>query len=100
MKNELYELRKDVSTPTGYHRAGTQKTFEEWCKVFGNIQSFNVREWFLNMAEVEKHKPIDMIDDEIKRVFDIHKLNSCSYKNVAKEVCMNIIEKLKLKNNE
>ncbi len=95
MKNELYELRKDVSTPTGYHRAGTQKSFEEWCKVFGNIQSFNVREWFLSMSEVENQKPIDMIDDEIERVFNNHKLRSISYKMAAKEVVLNIIDKLK-----
>lgn len=97
MANDLFELRKDVSTPTGSHRAGTQKTFDEWCKVFGNIQPFNIREWFFSLAEVESQKPIDLIDNEIEKVFYNHKLRSISYKMATKEVVLNIIDKLKLK---
>ncbi len=82
----MYELKKDISTPNGYFRAGEQRTQEDWEKEFPNCFAFHSREWFIDL--IEKQEPeseIDELWEIVNTVFDKMELKSISYKNAAKK---------------
>lgn len=88
--DKIFELRKDISTPGGYWRAGTRKTKKEWVELF-NIASYlfdhkNYNEWFIDPLEVIEEFELDDLSKIVNEVFGRKELRSISYKDAAKEV--------------
>lgn len=91
----MYELKKDISTPSAYFRAGEQRTKEEWEKEFPDCFAFHSNEWFIDLTE--KTKPAREVDELwkiVNEVFDKMELRSISYKNAAKK-CIELYIKKK-----
>ena len=49
----IFELKKDISTPDRYMKAGIQKTNAEWEEIFPKAFIFNNSEWFIDMTPIE-----------------------------------------------
>jgi hypothetical protein len=84
--NDILELRKDVTTPIGYTRAGKQRSASEWDAIWPGCIGLSWREWFINLSIVEPEKPYDPLRDLVRQVFKEHGLHSLSYMDAACEV--------------
>jgi hypothetical protein len=83
---KTYELKKDVSMPGEYHRAGRILTGKEWAEIFPRMADMAWNEWFIDTSMVkEKTSSLDMADNIINDVFFRKGLHSISYKEAAKE---------------
>lgn len=85
----LYELKKDVSTPSGYWRAGKRHTLKQWELAFGKISEFSMDEWFIDleirMSPTYQRPDIkEIIEDEFERA----NLHSITYKECAEKVAL------------
>lgn len=101
MSDKLYELKKDVSTPAGYWRAGAKKTEAEWRHEFHIPDStpFDwVREWFIDISP-SKEKKLDEIEEIVKLIFTKHQLHSISYRDAAIEACKECLNRFKMYSN-
>jgi uncharacterized protein YecA (UPF0149 family) len=84
MKNNetIYELRKDISTPEMYIRAGEQKTKSDWKKIFPRAFLVTFDQWFIDISE--KQKPEESSERMVvDAVFAKKKLHSITYKEAA-----------------
>lgn len=88
----IFELKKDISTPQSYMRAGIQKTKAEWEELFPRAFVFNNNEWFIDMTPVEEfdYDEANGISKEkrkimyiVDHVFKEHDLSSMSYREAA-----------------
>ena len=90
----IFELKKDVSTPDRYMKAGIQKTKADWEEIFPKAFIFNNSEWFIDMTPIEpfdydaangispeRRVMMTIVDD----VFAKRELCSMSYKDAAIE---------------
>lgn len=80
----IYELRKDITTPNGYIRAGKRKSKSEWLKDYPNAFDLGSEEWFINVSvpvveETEEDNDWKLIGE----VFERKGLRSISYKQGA-----------------
>jgi hypothetical protein len=83
--DEMYELRKDIFTPSGYIRAGVKKTSREWEAIFPICNCSGNTEWFIDI----QNKPVEFFDAPeaviVNYIFNKHGLASISYKQAALE---------------
>lgn len=84
--NHRFELRKDISTPNGYTRAGKILTGKEWKKLYPGCLEFHWREWFIDLDKVEPEPPKDELRELVREVFKERGLRSLSYMDAAVEV--------------
>ncbi len=83
-KEITYELRKDISTPDSYLRAGLRKTKSEWLLDFPKAFIFHSNEWFIEVTEYSDKPNTNSIESIIvDRVFAEFGLRSMSYKEAA-----------------
>ena len=83
--DKLFELRKDVSMPGQYFRAGLRKPLWEWERAFGALIDPDIREWFFDVEE-EAKKPVPephLKITVVHEVFEAAGLNGIAYKNAA-----------------
>jgi hypothetical protein len=81
----MFELKKDIHTPSDYYRAGTQKTKEEWETIFPGCFDFQQNEWFLDIEAIKEFDkfPIKIMGDIVDSIFRPLQLHSVSYKLAA-----------------
>lgn len=79
----MYELKKDISTPNGYRRAGERNTKEFWEALFPDCFHFSSNEWFINLSEAIEVSPCSAETIFVSKVFDKMELRSMSYKEAA-----------------
>lgn len=98
---DILELKKDVSYPGGYYRAGSTKSAKYWRDEF-NISQYSLEtdlgDWFINHTVILEHEKIkkqepDLIRDEIDFIFKTLSLNSISYKDACRAVIDTLIKK-------
>jgi hypothetical protein len=86
---QLFELKKDVTTPGGYFRAGIQKTRPEWEKFFpGSFDRIILTgdEWFIDLSKpLPVPDPLPLTTQIVDEVFAERGLRSISYKQAAQE---------------
>lgn len=94
--DKIYELRKDISLPGRYFRAGQQRSKSAWKALFPDAFKFDERDWFIDIAAVEEAKKDSRSVKQIivDEVFARHELKSLSYKEAAME-CMTRYAKLR-----
>lgn len=80
------ELRKDISVPNRYFRAGHTATAETWELMFPkSTTELGWRDWFINLDEPLEESPRDPIRELVKEVFAERGLRSQSYIGAAIE---------------
>lgn len=93
MSEPIYELKKDVSMPGRYWRAGAKKTEAEWKKEFGIKPDYPFQwcmDWFIPPPE-EPNYHIDEVKEVVKSVFDRQQLHSITYREAAEECCREVL---------
>ena len=91
--NEIkYELKKDISTPNGYIRAGVVHTESEWQELYPKCSCYGNSEWFISLDKSSIQVDSSIEDTIIKDVFSRLGLRSISYKQAALE-CMMMYKK-------
>lgn len=85
---DILELRKDISMPNKYQRAGHTATASLWEQEFPcSTTGIGWREWFINLSEPPKPEPPkDLLRDLVRKVFAERKLASFSYMDATCEV--------------
>lgn len=83
----VFELKKDINTPSEYIRAGEQKTKAEWEKMFPKSFIFNSNEWFIDMTPPEEFESYRVSPEEaiVNEIFKKKGLHSMSYREAAIE---------------
>ena len=90
----MYELKKDISHPGAYYRAGQQKSKEEWEAIFPNAFLLNSNEWFIDLSKLKtKEGQADLVKTVVNEVFEKHQLHSISYKEAAQEACREYLKR-------
>jgi len=89
---DLLELRKDISSPSMYRRAGFIQTAQLWLIEFPGCLELMWKEWFINLSEVPAPSQSDPIRDTVMRVFEKHGLKSLSYIDAACEAAKEIVK--------
>lgn len=96
-KSKLYELKKDISSPRGYWRAGIRKTLTDWeTDMGGEISDWSANEWFYRVEELEaqeKETGKDIIENLTNEIFSHLGLHSISYKEAANAVTLQALER-------
>lgn len=84
---KIYELKKDISTPSIYMQAGIRKTEEEWEAAFPDSFAFCANsEWFIDVTTpMDEHQQHTMELEIVNSVFTKRGLKSLSYKEAAHE---------------
>lgn len=98
----LYELRKDVSMPGTYWRAGCRKTEKDWKQIFGIPEGHPMhweRDWFIDLRPLEE-QPKDEIQELVKEIFARHNIHSITYKETACECIREALTRFKNKDHE
>lgn len=85
-EQKLYELKRDIWTPSIYIRAGFRKTEAEWKERLGEFDMKLASDWFIDVDKNEAERPIDELKELIDAVFSEKGLNSISYKEAAREI--------------
>ncbi len=81
--SDLLELRKDISMPNKYQRAGFTATAALWEQDFPGCTGLMWREWFINLSEPKSEIQTDPIRDTVREVFTNRGLKSLSYMDAA-----------------
>lgn len=85
--DKIYELKRDIWTPSDFIRAGTRKTETHWKERLGDFEMTFESDWFIDLEEQEKiDRQIDELDILIKTIFSKQGLNSISYKEATREI--------------
>lgn len=99
----IYELRKDITTPNGYIRAGKRKSKAEWLKDYPNAFEWNSKEMymllcqrgtittFLTFINNEPHRAEEWLNYNIKSNKD--SLIGCNYLNTSSNELANLAAK-------
>lgn len=95
MTEKQYELKKDVSTPAGYWRAGSRKTEQEWRKEFNIKPKYPFewcKDWFIPPPEEENYH-IDEVKEVVRSIFENKGLASITYKEAAEDCCREVLRR-------
>lgn len=90
-----YELKKDVTTPGNFWRAGIRKTEKEWREIFDFVNIQWESEWFIDLSVAQEEAPKDELRDIINSVFKDKGLHSITYKEAAREIAEKWVRYLK-----
>lgn len=77
----IFELRKDISTPNRYIRAGERRTQKEWEAEFPGCLSIGNRTWFIDLSDNTRME--DLAANVVDEIFSKNDLHSITYKECA-----------------
>lgn len=83
--DDILELRKDISAPGSYLRAGTRYTRAEWLDAYPTLRSdtYEWEAWFINLSAELPSVVVDLKNTVVNEVFALKGLRSISYKQAA-----------------
>ena len=93
--NVMYELKKDIQTPSRFIPAGEKRSQADWEVEFPNAFLFKKNnEWFTEVGS--KQTSNDQMDAIIDTIFDNEGLHSMTYKAAAKKAIIEYVKQNKI----